>query len=116
MVQQEGPLSEDFFLNILESNKEEVRSTVRNALLDGVKKQFEWELPQAVRTAVAEFITEEIIPEIKAELEANKNAIVDAATEMVRGAPVEIGKAMQAKVAESLTHSYNLRKMMEAIL
>jgi hypothetical protein len=107
-------LNEEFFTSVLEENKDAVRATVRDALLEGVKRQFAWEVPDAVKKAVAEFITEENIPEIKAELEANKETFVIAATEMVRGVPAEIGKAMQKQLAKNLTNSWTLRKITEA--
>lgn len=107
-------IDETFFTEVLESNKDAVRETVRQALLDGIKRQFEWELPNAVKTAVNEFFVEQVIPEIKAELETNKDEFVDAATLMVRGAPVEIGKAMQEQLAQNLTNSWTLRKVVEA--
>src|SRR5690606_31592883 len=107
-------LNEEFFTSVLESNKEAVHATVREALLSGIKRQFEWEIPEAVKKAVQEFITEEIIPEIQAELTANKAVFVDAATEMVKGAPAEIGKAMQAQLAKKLTDSWQLKKILEA--
>lgn len=114
VAEQAPALDADFFNDILESNKDAVRATVRDALLQGVKRQFEWEVPDAVKKAVSEFIAEEIIPEIKAELEANKETFVAAATEMVKAAPVEIGKAMQAHLAKNLTNSWTLRSIVDA--
>ncbi len=107
-------LNEEFFTNVLEENKDTVRAAVRDALLEGVKRQFAWELPEAVKKAVQEFVAEEIIPAIKADLEANKDTFVTAATDMVRGAPAEIGKAMQEQLAKNLTQSWTLRKIVEA--
>lgn len=103
-----------FYTDVLETNKDAVRAAVTNALLDGVKRQFEWELPQAVKETVHQFIADEVVPAIKADLEKNKDAIVNAATEMVRGAPAEIGKAMQEHLAKNLTQSWQLRKIVEA--
>jgi hypothetical protein len=110
-----GGLSADFFTDILEQNKDAVKATVRDALLEGVKRQFQWELPEAVKKAVKEFLADEIIPAVKLELEANKDALVQAATEIVKGAPAEIGKAMQAHLAASLTNSYKLRQVTQVL-
>jgi transcription termination factor NusB len=104
----------DFFNEILEANKASVQATVRDALLDGVKRQFQWEIPEAVKKEVQSFITDEIIPSIRVELEANKEEFVEAATQMVRGVPVEIGKALQEHLAKNLTNSWTLRKITEA--
>ena len=107
-------IDEAFFSEVLESNRDAVRNSVKEALLSGIKRQFEWELPEAVKATVAEFIRDEIIPELKADLEANKDVFVDAATEMVKAAPAEIGKAMQTHLAKNLTNSWTLRKIVEA--
>jgi hypothetical protein len=104
-----------FFTDVLENNKDSVRAAVRDALLDSVKRQFQWELPEAVKKTVSEFVADEIIPEIKAELEANKEAFITAATDMARGCAAEIAKAMQEQVAKNLTQSWNVRKLADAI-
>lgn len=103
-----------FYTDVLEENKDAVRAAVTNALLDGVKRQFEWELPQAVKETVNDFIKTEVVPAIQADLEKNKDAIVAAATEIVRGVPAEIGKAMQEHLAKNLTQSWTLRQIVEA--
>lgn len=107
-------MNTEFYTDVLEENKDAVRAAVKNALLEGVKRQFEWELPQAVKDEVHTFIKTEIVPAIQADLIKNKEAIVDAATEMVRGAPAEIGKAMQEQLAKNLTNSWQLRQIVEA--
>lgn len=107
-------IDEAFFTEVLESNRDAVRESVKQAMLEGIKRQYEWELPNAVKETVSAFVRDEIVPEIKANLEANKDVFVDAATEMVKGAPAEIGKAMQKQLAENLTNSWQLRKIVEA--
>ena len=104
-----------FFTDILESNKAKVREAVRDSLLEGVKREFQWELPQAVRKVVNEFISEEIVPEIRAELETNKEEFVRAATDIVKGATAEIGKALQEHLAKNLAQSWTMRKLTEAL-
>ncbi len=116
MASEQSALDESFFTSILESNREAVRAKVRDALLDGITRQFEWELPQTVKDAVQSFITEEIVPEIRAELAANKEAFVVAATEMARAAASELAKAMQERIAANLANSYTLKRVVEACL
>lgn len=107
-------IDEGFYLSVLETNKDALRETVRDAMLAGVRRQFEWEIPDAIKKAVNDFILEEIVPQVRAELTANKDTFVDAATDMVRGVPAEIGKAMQEALAKNLTQSWTLRKVVEA--
>lgn len=107
-------LDAQFFTEVLESNKDAVRATVRDALIEGIKRQFQWELPEAVKKEVNAFLTDEVLPSVRAELEANKEEFVEAATTMVRGVPAEIAKAMQEQLAKNLTNSWTLRKVVEA--
>ncbi|MES2752775.1 MAG: hypothetical protein V4661_15510 [Pseudomonadota bacterium] len=104
-----------FFTEVLESNKASVREAVKETILNSVKQQFQWELPETVKKVFSDFITEEVVPEIRAELEANKAAFVDAATEIARTAAAEVGKALQKQIAENLTKSWNLRNVVEAL-
>lgn len=113
MASEPTQLGETFFTSILEENKQALREKLRETLLAGVARQFEWELPEAVKKAVAEFVADEIIPEIRAELTASRDEFVNAATAMVRGIPAEIGKAMQERLAGNLTNSWTVRKIAE---
>jgi hypothetical protein len=114
--EQTAALDSEFFTDILEKNKAAVREAVRDTMLESVKRQFQWELPDTVRKAVTEFVNDEIVPEIKAELMANKAAFVEAGTEIARGAAAEIAKAFQEQIAKNLTQSWNIRKVVEALV
>lgn len=109
-------MDEKFFIDVLEENKGAVKTAVREAMLDGIKKQFEWELPSAVKQEVAKFVEEEIVPSIRAELMESKDEMVAAATEIIRGVPIELGKAMQEQVAKNLSNSWNIKKVVDALL
>jgi hypothetical protein len=108
-------ISAEFFTSVLDSNREQVQAAVRDAMLDGIKRQFQWELPEAVKKEVTAFMVEEVIPQIRAELTANKDEFVTAATTLARAAPAELAKAMQEHVAKQLTNSWTLRKVTEAL-
>ena len=105
-----------FFTSILDENRDAVRASVKEALLAGVKRQFEWEIPDAVKREVSAFVTEEVIPEIRAELMANKAAFVSAATDIAKAAPIELAKAMQEAVAKNLANSWTLKKVVEELV
>ena len=108
-------MDERFYKEILEDNKDAVRQKVKEAMLASVQREFEWELPQAIKEEVNQFIKEEIAPAIREKLSEDKDAMVRAATDMISGIPVELGKAMQASVAEKLTNSWQLRKITDAL-
>lgn len=115
-TQNNESLTSDFFTGILDENREKVRAAVRDTLLESVKQQFKWEVPEAIRKEVSDFIATEVIPDVRAELMKNKAAFVDAATEIAKAAPIELAKAMQQKVAENLTNSWKLKKVIEELV
>lgn len=108
-------MDEKFYKEILEENKESVKQKVREAMLASVQRQFEWELPNAIKDEVNQFIKEEIAPAIREKLSEDKDAMIQAATDMISGIPIELGKAMQANISEKLTDSWKLRKITDAL-
>ena len=108
-------MNTDFYTEILEENKEAVKQRVKDAILESVTCRFEWEVPEALNKLVADFMKKEIIPELRKELYESKDEFVDLATEIIRGVPAELGKAMQAKLAETLTDSWKLKKVTSAL-
>lgn len=85
-------------------------------MIESVTQKLRWEVPESINKAVKEFVEEEVVPEIRAALLEDKDEIVNAATAFVRGIPGEIGKALQANVAGNLTKSWNLKKIVEAVI
>ena len=115
-TETESPLSAEFMLSVLDDHRDTVKAAVKEALMSGIKRKFEWELPNAVSSAVDEFIKAEVVPEIRAQLTADKDVFVNAAIEMVKSVPVEIGKALQLQIAKNLTSSYKLEALIKAVL
>lgn len=108
-------MDDKFFKEVLEENKDAVKRKVREAMLEGIERQFSWELPQAVKNEVSKFVEEEIVPSVRADLMENKDAMVNAATEIVASVPAELAKAMQEQLAKTLKDSWKLRKVTEAL-
>ena len=104
-------MEDKFYTEILEENKEAVREKVRQTILDGIQEKFKWELPNAVNEAVNEFVKDEVVPEIKAQLLEDKDEIVNAATTIAKGIPVELGKALQERLAKNLAESWTIKKI-----
>ena len=109
-------MDDEFYTKILEENKADVIEKVRQAMFEGIEKKFSWELPKVVSDAVDDFVRDEVVPEIRSRLLEDKEAIIDAATAMIRQLPAEIGKAMQEKVAENLSSSWKLEKVVHGLL
>jgi hypothetical protein len=112
---EEG-LDEKFFLETLNENRESIKRHVHQTIMDGLTERFKWNLPQAVNEAIDLFLKEEIVPEIRTQLMADKDQIVSAATAVAKMVAVEVGQAIQKKVAENLASSWNVKKLMEGLV
>ncbi|NCC53535.1 MAG: hypothetical protein EOM20_20310 [Spartobacteria bacterium] len=108
-------INENILLEALEENRENIKAHVRQVILDGITRQFQWELPDVIKKEVAAFMAEEIAPEIRKQLIEDKEAIVDAAAQAVQGIAVEVGKSLQKTASESLTSSYKSRDIVKAL-
>lgn len=108
-------IDENFLLTALNENRENIKAHVKQTILDGITRQFQWELPEVIKKEVTAFMAEEIAPEIRKQLVADKDMIVDAATVAIQGIAIEIGKQLQEKAAKSLANSWDLKKITEAL-
>lgn len=108
-------MDDKFYIEILEENKAAVREKVKEAMLESIKRQFEWEIPNCLKEIVTTFVKEEIAPEVKKELMDNKEVFIQGATDIIKGVPAELGKAIQEHLAKNLTNSWNLKKITDAL-
>lgn len=106
----------EFYKEIFESNKEQLKEKIAQTMIDGFAERIKWNLPEEVADVIDEFVKEEVLPEVKASLTSDKEAIVKAATDMVQGVPEEIGKALQEHLAKGLSSSYNIKRILDALL
>ena len=107
--------NKEYFSEILEQNKEEIRSQVSKNMIEVVSSSFSHELPLILSKELEMFSEEHILPEIRKLLHENKDALICAVTEMISEVPAEIAKALQSHCAEKLSNSWNVRKILEAI-
>jgi hypothetical protein len=102
-------------LESLKDNKDQIKAAVTKQLIERITSQYRYDIPETIQKEVDTFIAEQVVPEVRAQLFANKEAIVNGATSIALGVAGEVAKAVQAKIAENLTSSYNVNKMMEAL-
>lgn len=108
-------IDSQFLIQSLADNREAIKAHVKKVILDGISKQFQWELPQVVTKEVSKFMEEEIVPEIRKQLIADKDLIVEAATKAVQGIAIEVGTSLQKLAAEQLSNSYKVREIGKAL-
>ena len=108
-------MDDKFYKEILEENKAAVKNKVKEAMLEGISSHLAWQVPDKIGEIVSKFIKDEISPAIRAELLENKDEIVSAATDIIRGIPAELGKALQSHLAERLTDRWKFKEITKAM-
>ena len=107
-------MTKDELDSFLEANRTEITNAVKAKLIEGLLTQHRWEMSEIVAKTVNEFVTTEVVPEIKAYLEGEKGAIIEAAKEAAR----QIGELITTKMvttAAKNVEGYGFRKLMEGV-
>lgn len=100
----------------LEENAETIKSAVRTKMIESLLADHRWEISAEISKVVEEFVSAEIVPQVKAYLADNKGPILQAA---IAGA-AEIGdtlaKAIAKRTAERLDpEGYQFRAVVKAL-
>jgi hypothetical protein len=103
-------------LESLKDNKEQIKAAVTQQLIERITSQYRYDIPEAIQKEVDAFVLEEVLPEIRKQLIANKAAIVEGATAVALSIGSEVAKAVQAQIAKNMASSYNLNKVFEALI
>ncbi|GAA4108624.1 hypothetical protein ACFFTN_01220 [Aminobacter aganoensis] len=109
-------MTEDDLKDFLETNKAEIQAAVKVRMIENLLSQNQWAISGQIAKVVEEFVTAEIIPDVRAYLADNKGPLLQAA---IAGA-AEIGdtlsKAIVARTAKRLQpDNYEFRKVLEAL-
>lgn len=65
--------------------------------------------------AARDWSIENLVPEIRAQLQAGKAGMVEQAAKISKEIGEKVGEALAAKAAKTLTESYNTQKIVEAL-
>jgi len=109
-------MTEDDLKQFLDENKADIQARVKERMIEGLLVQNRWEISAQISKVVEEFVTTEIVPEIKKYLADQKGPILNAA---IAGA-AEIGdtlaKAIVTRTAKRLSpEGYEFRQVMDAL-
>ena len=94
-------MTEDEMKEFLKANADSIKIAVRDKMISQIIQEHRWEIGGEVAKAVNEFVTAEIVPEVKAYLTGEKSVILEAAIEGAR----QIGNEMTKQMVESATKS-----------
>lgn len=109
-------IDQEFVQKALDENRESIKKHVKDTILSNLTEQFKWTLPKLIQEEVDKFVKDEILPEIRKQLVADKALMVEYATQAAQGMAVEFGKSIQVLFAKSLASEYNLKAAMEKLL
>lgn len=102
--------------SFLDANKTEIQTAVKSRVIEQIIAQHQWDISSEIRKVVTEFVSTEIVPEIKKHLQDQKGPIIQAALVGASEIGANIAKALAERSAKNLTSdSYQFRSVMEAI-
>jgi len=107
-------MTKDELDDFLEANRAEITGAIKAKLIEGLLTQHRWEMSEIVAKTVNEFVTTEVVPEIKAYLQSEKGPILEASKEAARQIGDLITKQMVTNAAKNL-QGYNFRSILEPI-
>ena len=109
-------MNEDDLKQFLDDNAEDIKTAVRQKMIDSLLQEHRWEFSDVITGVIREFVTAEIVPEVKKYLADNKGALVKAAIAGAASVGDTLAKALVERTAKNLNaDSYHFRQVMKAL-
>ena len=120
MEKQTKKKKEDLTIDIkelIQNVKGKIHPMLVEGLLEDIKDSLRYKVTDAVSEEINIFLKEEIQPEIKKKLLANKQALLDGIEKAMKNLGVELGKKIKEQTVEKVSkmEGYHLRKIFEEI-
>ena len=98
-----------------EITKEQMIKVAKGEMEKRIQEQFKWNLPDTIAKEVNEFITEHVVPEVRAHLISQKGAILKVAKASADELGIQIAAQMVATAQKNMADSWNAKKVLEAL-
>lgn len=110
-------MTEEDLKEFLEANKAEIQAKVKEKLIDGLLANHKWTMNDQIGQTVAEFMKDEIMPEVKAYLVSEKSAILAGAVKAASEIGDMLAKQLVTQAAKNINEKsiYQFRTIAEAI-
>ena len=109
-------MTEDDLKQFLEENADSIKEAVKAKTIERLMESHRWQITEGIGKVVQEFVSKEIVPEIKNYLASQKGPILKAALVGAAEIGENISKAITARAAKNITpDSYQFRSVMEAL-
>lgn len=92
-----------------------VMAKVRENLIDRMTATAEQTAMHEIQKAVQAWAVEQLVPEVKAQLDSGKAGMVAKASEIARALADQLGEAISANAAKTLTNSHCVREICEKL-
>ena len=111
-------MSEEIKFDV-QSLLDEGREQIVAAIVSDAKQRLSWtvgsQLAEAIQPVIKQFIADEIIPELRAQLLEQKAVIVEAAAQAAVAIGESVAKTLVAQAMSNANDSYKRGKIMDAI-
>ena len=108
-------MTEEQMKAILQESQDEIATALVEEAKLNVARELRYKMDKDIGAIVTEFIRDEIAPEIRTHLVANKSVILDSALESSNEIAARIGKALLETLTENLSSSYKRNNVMKAL-
>lgn len=103
----------------VQSLLDEGREQIVSAIVADAKSRLSWtvgnQLAEAIQPVVKQFIADEIIPELRAQLLEQKGVIIEAAAQAAVAIGESVAKSLVSQAMSNANDSYKRGKIMDAI-
>ena len=107
--------TEEEIAKILDDAKDELRANLVEDMKNQMKSSVEYTLGAELRKVVAEYVKDEIVPDLKARLIDDKPIILKAAINSANEVGEILSKALVEDMKEKLGKDYTRRNILNAI-
>lgn len=103
----------------VQSMLEEGRSQVVAAIVADARQRLSWtvgsQIAEQVQPVVKQFVADEIVPELRAQLLEQKGVILEAATQAAIAIGESVAKTLVQQALSTVNNSYTRGKILDAI-
>jgi hypothetical protein len=114
-MELENKTLENSIAEIILANKELIKESAMRTLNTAVADNLSWNIRDMMKSAVDDFITTEIMPEIKTLLTQNKQVFLDQLIAAVSEIGTELAKHMVEKAVKNMSNSWEFEKVTKAL-
>ena len=108
-------MTEEELHSFLVTEKDAIAAAVRDRAIAAMTQSIQWQMPQSVTAAVADFFEAEIVPEIKKHLADQKGPIIEGSIKAAAAIGDKVAEAMVEKAVESMT-GYRSSEVLKALM